>query len=651
MRLLVTAVPAFIGFAGAAAQASDFTDCTSAVDPDRAIPSCSSYINRAEKRASHTAYEIGYLSAAYLNRGDAYASNGDYDRAIADYDRSIKLYPHQLDFVVDKRIEAYVNRGIQYGKSGQYDEEIASETKALTLLPPSASTASAASALFNRGSAYENKGDHLHAIADEGGAIEIEQTNGYAYYVRALAHAANGDSPGALADFRVASQLLPTADELHNQVLARVAALEKRPFTATPRVASAPTLQISAVASGRRVALVIGNGAYISPLMPRLRNPSRDAEAMATILKKLGFEVDVVTDATKEAMESAFVGFARKARDADVTLLFYAGHGLQDQGKNYLVPIDATLSDEIDLRQHFVKLDDVIDDLANAKGARIFLLDACRDNGAIEALRATLPKTRSAGLSRGLARVPQSEGQLVAFATQSDRVAADGEGADSPFTTALLAHLADSNVELRTALTRVRIEVAKTTNNAQIPEVSDSLLTELYLDPTSPPAGSATAPPDAVQTFTVFDGSDPSVFESSESNPVRFDKRAGFARISSSVFDPGVRAAVGPWLAKRLAGRSVRVTLVARSAPENGATALYFAFEKSQSQMVELGNDFGTYDLDFRVPALHYDTGSHRTGWDRLFIEPGNGDGKAVDIQSIRITVLTAEQNNAALLR
>jgi uncharacterized caspase-like protein len=229
---------------------------------------------------------------------------------------------------------------------------------------------------------------------------------------------------------------------------------------------------------------VIGNGAYASPLMPQLPNPPHDAGAIASILKKLGFDVDVVTDATKQTMEDAVARLARKARDADVTLLFYAGHGLQDQGKNYLAPVDATLSDETDLRRRFVRLDDVVGDLADAKGARILILDACRDNRAIEALRAALPKSRSAGVSRGLAPVPEAEGQLVAFATQPDRVAADGEGADSPFTTALVAHLGEPGVELRTVLTRVRSDVAKVTNHDQIPEVSDSLLGEIYLAPT-----------------------------------------------------------------------------------------------------------------------------------------------------------------------
>jgi uncharacterized caspase-like protein len=131
----------------------------------------------------------------------------------------------------------------------------------------------------------------------------------------------------------------------------------------------------------------------------------------------------------------------------------------------------------------------VLDDLGDTRGARILLIDACRDNGAVEALRTALPSSRSASVSRGLALVPKTAGQLVAFATQADHVAADGQGLDSPFTTALVAHLGDPGAEINTILTRVRIEVAKATNDQQIPEVSNSLLSEVYLAPVGLSAG------------------------------------------------------------------------------------------------------------------------------------------------------------------
>lgn len=153
-------------------------------------------------------------------------------------------------------------------------------------------------------------------------------------------------------------------------------------------------------------------------------------------------------------------------------------------------------------------------------------------------------------------------------------------------------------------------------------------------------ADETAAPADIAQTFTVFDGSDPTVFESGPGNPVRFDKSAGFARITSSAADPGVRVIIGPGLAGRFSGRSVRVTLLARAARENGATGLRFAYENgiaiSNWQTANLANDFVSYSLVWRVPALRVDPNT-----DQLLIEPGiPGDGTAADIKSIKIDVL-----------
>jgi hypothetical protein len=151
-------------------------------------------------------------------------------------------------------------------------------------------------------------------------------------------------------------------------------------------------------------------------------------------------------------------------------------------------------------------------------------------------------------------------------------------------------------------------------------------------------------PADVVQSFNVFDGSDPTVFESGSGNPVRFDKATGFARITSSGSDSGVRVVIGPGLAGRIAGQPVRVTLVARSSQENGAGDLRFAYENglaiSQWQTAHLGNDFASYDLVWRIPAMRADPGT-----DQILIEPGiAGDGTAADIQAIKIEILSVEQ-------
>jgi uncharacterized caspase-like protein len=235
--------------------------------------------------------------------------------------------------------------------------------------------------------------------------------------------------------------------------------------------ASAPSVVVS---SGPRVALVIGNSNYSA--MPRLINPRNDAEDVAKALREAGFDVSLGVDLTRSGMEDALSGFSRRARQAETALVYYAGHGLQHNGINYLTPIDARLDDEADLRK-LILLQNVLDDLQGASKIRLLFIDACRDNEAVQQLASRLPRTRAAAFTRGLAGA-SADGTLIAYATQPNKVAADGQGRNSPFTQALLKHLPIPGVELRTLLTRVRAEVVQATGGAQRPEVSDSLVGE-----------------------------------------------------------------------------------------------------------------------------------------------------------------------------
>jgi hypothetical protein len=229
----------------------------------------------------------------------------------------------------------------------------------------------------------------------------------------------------------------------------------------------------------KRVALVIGNAAYRATTP--LPNPKSDATDMAAALEKLGFQTIVATDLDKRGMDDTFRRFARIARDADAAVFFYAGHGLQFAGTNYLMPIDAKLQDEADVPYELAKVDDVIADLARARNIRIVILDACRDNPLAERLRTNLPVSRSAGLSRGLARIERTQGLITAFATQPGQVAADGIGThNSPFTAALLKHIATPGIEAATLFRRVAQEVNQATGGKQLPELSVSLLGEFY---------------------------------------------------------------------------------------------------------------------------------------------------------------------------
>ncbi|MBW8270689.1 caspase family protein, partial [Caldovatus aquaticus] len=234
----------------------------------------------------------------------------------------------------------------------------------------------------------------------------------------------------------------------------------------------------AARAQQERIALVIGNGAYRT--VPRLANPGRDAQGMAEILRGIGFRVDLVRDATRAQQEEALRRFGRAADGAEIALFFYAGHGIQVGGENYLMPVDARVADARDIDYELVALPLVTRAMERAR-VRILILDACRDNPLAAQVRG-LSGTRSVG--RGLARIEQVDlGTLVAFATSPGAVALDGSGGNSPFTAALLRHLPTPGLEIRQVMTRVRASVVQQTGGQQIPWDNSSLVTEVVLRP------------------------------------------------------------------------------------------------------------------------------------------------------------------------
>ena len=227
-----------------------------------------------------------------------------------------------------------------------------------------------------------------------------------------------------------------------------------------------------------RVALVIGNSAYVR--VPHLPNPVHDAEDVAAALKRSGFEIIVATDLDKAGMDEAMIKFARAARAADVAMFYYTGHALQFGGINYLVPVDARLNDEADLRR-LVRVDDVIADMQPAKNLRILVLDSCRDNPLAEQLKRSIGTARSTSIGRGLAKIDSPEGMIIAYATQSGRTADDGDGRNSPYTTAFLKNV-EAKEEIGTIFRRISADVYQTTHQAQLPELSLSLIGEFYLN-------------------------------------------------------------------------------------------------------------------------------------------------------------------------
>jgi uncharacterized caspase-like protein len=251
-------------------------------------------------------------------------------------------------------------------------------------------------------------------------------------------------------------------------------------------------LVATSASAERRVAMVLGNSAYKYAVA--LPNPAGDAQAMADLLKSLGFEVVLGVNLGREAMAEKLSEFAGVSGGADVAAFFYAGHGIQLGGKNLLIPVDADLKNELDAKMRTIEIDSVLQNtMADAK-VKLVLLDACRDNPFATQIKDAAPKTRSVVVSTGLAEMRSGEGTLIAFATGPGEVAADGDAKHSPFTRALLTHLAEPGVEIRHALTLVRAQVANETRKQQLPWENTNLTGFFYMANASSDAGAAVQP-------------------------------------------------------------------------------------------------------------------------------------------------------------
>jgi hypothetical protein len=254
-------------------------------------------------------------------------------------------------------------------------------------------------------------------------------------------------------------------------------------------VAAAAICAFPAAAAPDRVALVIGNGAYtnVSPLA----NPSNDAADMAAALRRIGFDVVEGRDLDKRGMEAKIIEFSRKLDAANLALFFYAGHGLQVGGKNYLVPIDAKVERAADLSFETIDVSHVLAQMEADKRVNLVFLDACRDNPLARSLARSMG-TRSTTVGQGLASIQSAIGTMIGYATQPDNVALDGSGRNSPFTTAMLKHLPTPGVDISVLMRRVRADVVQATNQKQVPWDHSSLMGDVVLVPIA--ASQTTAP-------------------------------------------------------------------------------------------------------------------------------------------------------------
>jgi tetratricopeptide (TPR) repeat protein len=469
-------------------------------------------------------------SLSYEFRANVWNSKGERDRAMADFDEAVRVDP--------KNSMPRNDRGINWTAKGEYDRAIADFTEAIRLTPKFSL------AYGNRGEAWRLKGDLNQALADQDQAVAMDSKGiiNYAYRGDTLRY--KGEFARAIADYESALKNAPghdfipaltglglTYEKMGDLAKARkkfeeardsqskfrfdepsptsletaraqLAALDSgvAPPTiplALPKVTSAtsiPTPTVSVVEAapatakatkqGRRVALVIGNSAYKN--VPALPNPRKDAEAIAASLRNIGFDsVMVSNDATREKLVESLRAFADEADKADWAVVYYAGHGIEVGGQNYLIPIDAKLATDRDVQFEAIPLGQILDVLQGAKKLKLILLDACRVNPFAPQMRMTevvasgSTGTGEAGtrsIGRGLGRVDISSGPtLVVFAAKDGQTALDGDGGNSPFAVAVAQRVATPGVEINKIFRLVRDDVMEATAGRQEPYTYGSL--------------------------------------------------------------------------------------------------------------------------------------------------------------------------------
>jgi tetratricopeptide (TPR) repeat protein len=440
-------------------------------------------------------------SQAYNNRALTWKDAGDYDRAIADLNEAIRLNP------ADEK--AYGNRGNLWRLKGDLERALADLDLQIRLHPKDSF------GYMLRGDLYRYKGDLDHAIADYNEAQKIEPDAISIFTSRGLAYEKAGDLVRAREEFKKA---LASSEQLRidnnkaalETARSRLAAYDSgdaqptipaaptqvtsetsipTPVVAAPiltKAVAAPASQ-AATKQGRRIALVIGNSAYKN--VPALTNPQKDAAAIATSLRNIGFEtVTLTVDATREKLIDGLRAFADESEKADWAIVYYAGHGIEVNGQNYLIPTDAKLATDRDVQFEAVPLDQVMAALEGAKRLKLVLLDACRDNpfapqmrkttapaAAVAAISTAGGSVSSRSIGRGLGEVKVQGASLVVFAAKHGETALDGEGGNSPFAVALVQRIATPGVEINKIFRLVRDDVMEATAGRQEPYTYGSL--------------------------------------------------------------------------------------------------------------------------------------------------------------------------------
>ena len=364
-------------------------------DPDAAIAACGRIIARGQVRTGYS------LALAHTHRGQAYENKGDHERAIADFSESIRLEPGVAGY--------FAMRGVALEKAGRLDAAQDDFRRAMSLDPKNQEALNSLRRIETRsaaniGDATPPQGAAVAPAAPIAPAALLASPGAGSPSAPGEASSANPPSaptetvapmPAATAPVARASQpaLVATASGPATVASSAVAAAA----SSTRPAATSSTRPEASASPGARVALVIGNGAYVNANV--LPNPPNDAHAVAGVLRTIGFDVQEGENLGHADMEAQLHAFLRKAANASVVLLFYAGHGMQVDGRNYLVPVDAKLAEASDLPFETIEIDKLLDQLGDPGHTNIILLDACRDNPLARSFASHLPATRSAAVA------------------------------------------------------------------------------------------------------------------------------------------------------------------------------------------------------------------------------------------------------------
>ncbi len=507
--IFVIAVVCAVGILTSSVSRAQRSECTQDGAPAVRIAVCSALIAR-DKFSSREdrADSFGF-------RGFAYYQIGEYDKALADLDIALALSPRHGLFSARSSIRAVKQ---------QYDGALSDIERALVIAP---SLPFILGYRSNRADIWRDRGDYRLALREYSEIIQRDPTFVLAYIGRTWLYRANGNVAEAAADLARAAAIAPTiaepyvaqgllaesagdtvgarasylravalprtvringagsaiTDSSRDQQVARarLAVLAQKSETTTPSGAWTPNGNQS-----RRLAIVIGNGAYNH--IQKLANPVQDAGLISKNLRKIGLKVIDGFDLDQQKMKSLIGRFLREAATSKIALMFYAGHGMQIDGKNFLLPTDAKFDGTANILDQLTDLDFLLAGIDDKVRTNIVILDACRDNPfAKESARAE-SIGRSVKLQTGLA--PQSgvgtgatsgAGTLLAFATAPGKVALDGQGGNSPFSDALGRHISTPGLEVQQMLTRVRTDVVAATKGQQVPWSNSALLGEVYL--------------------------------------------------------------------------------------------------------------------------------------------------------------------------